>query len=193
MVKKRNWDEFVNKYSRLVYFSIKECARRRAFSLSEEDAEDIHQKVFFSIWKDDKLSQLKDQSKLPAWISMISVNATLDHIRSKDYLVSRKNISLFEKAPSHEEASTLEDVLQSSRPGPRREAEANEVAVVIDEALSAIEPKARLAVKLNFIQGKSHSEISRMLDIPLGSVATLISRAKGELKKRLKEKGIEDF
>lgn len=179
---KRNWDEFVTRYSRLVYFSIKECARRRAFNLPEQDAEDIHQKVFFSIWKGDKLRQLKDQSKLPAWLSMTAVNATLDHIRSKDYLQSKRG-----------DADNLEDTLASKSPSPAEEAASREISGIVEESLNLLEPKARLAVKLNFIQGRTHKEISQMLNIPMGTVATLINRAKDELKKRLKEKGIENI
>lgn len=55
------------------------------------------------------------------------------------------------------------------------------------QALTEIEPPARAALLLNVLDGYTYDEISRMLDVPVGTVASWISRTKGRLRTILTE------
>jgi RNA polymerase sigma factor (sigma-70 family) len=54
------WDELIDRYGRLVY------SIPRRYGLSEPDADDVHQAVFVSLYRN--LDQLRDRSRLSSWL-----------------------------------------------------------------------------------------------------------------------------
>jgi RNA polymerase sigma-70 factor, ECF subfamily len=55
-------------------------------------------------------------------------------------------------------------------------------AAEIQDAVNRLEPKYRDIIVLKFFEEKSYEEISDILQMPLGTVATLINRAKKKIK-----------
>jgi RNA polymerase sigma-70 factor (ECF subfamily) len=49
-------------------------------------------------------------------------------------------------------------------------------------ALGSLEPRARAALLMNLVDGYTHAEIAAMLSVPAGTVASWISRARGQLR-----------
>ena len=56
-----------------------------------------------------------------------------------------------------------------------------EQRVAIDRALAALPDRERAAALLVFAEGHSHSEAAAMLDIPLGTLKSVIGRARTAL------------
>jgi RNA polymerase sigma-70 factor (ECF subfamily) len=56
-----------------------------------------------------------------------------------------------------------------------------EQRVAIDRALAALPDRKRAAALLVFAEGHSHSEAAAMLDIPLGTLKSVIGRARTAL------------
>jgi RNA polymerase sigma-70 factor, ECF subfamily len=52
-------------------------------------------------------------------------------------------------------------------------------------ALATLEPRARAAIVLSSIDGYTHAEIGRLLDVPEGTVASWISRSRSQLRHHL--------
>lgn len=52
-------------------------------------------------------------------------------------------------------------------------------------ALGRLEPRARAAVVLHTVDGYTHAEIGRLLDVPEGTVASWISRGRAQLRELL--------
>jgi len=50
-----------------------------------------------------------------------------------------------------------------------------------------------MVIRLNLLYGKKYKEIAELLDLPIGTIGTVISKAKGRVRAALKEKGVEDF
>ena len=61
---KRAWDIFVERYSKVVFWAIRNRLKRFGYNFDEGDIEDIHQDVFISLWSDNKLAQIKDKDRV---------------------------------------------------------------------------------------------------------------------------------
>jgi RNA polymerase sigma factor (sigma-70 family) len=71
--------ELIQRYESRIF---KTCCR---FVGNSQDAEDIAQEVFLTIYKN--LGQYKEYSKFSTWVYRITVNACLNFLRKKDKLV----------------------------------------------------------------------------------------------------------
>ena len=56
------------------------------------------------------------------------------------------------------------------------------------QALARLEPRHRAALVLHVVDGYTQAELGRMLDVPSGTVASWISRAKAQLRTELEER-----
>ncbi len=137
-----------------------------AIIADRETASDVLQNVFINIWK--KIG-LYDASKgrLFTWMLNIARNAAIDELRSKGYKDNKKNISL----PENEETGGAAGAVQQN---PRD--------VGLRKVLSRLKAEWRQLIELSYFEGFTHEEISRMLNLPLGTVKTRIRTALLELK-----------
>jgi RNA polymerase sigma factor (sigma-70 family) len=82
---KQAWDEFVDKYSRLIYNYIHNVLNAKGYSSSQSHANDIFQEIFCSLIKDDfkKLRTFKARNgcSLATWLRQVTINFTIDYTR----------------------------------------------------------------------------------------------------------------
>jgi RNA polymerase sigma-70 factor (ECF subfamily) len=64
-----------------------------------------------------------------------------------------------------------------------------ETAIDVARAMAALEPRARAAAQLCFAEGCSHGEAAAILDIPLGTLKSVVARAKTQLTAALESAG----
>ena len=136
-----------------------------AFSLtrSEADACDLTQQTFY-IWA-TKGHQLRDGSKVKTWLF------TTLH---REFLNMRRKIVRF----PHHELSELDHELPSVSP---TMVDALDSAKVVDLLKRVAEPyQASLA--LFYMEDYSYKEIAEILDVPLGTVQSRISRGMAQLQ-----------
>ena len=58
----------------------------------------------------------------------------------------------------------------------------NEAAEIVNKALMKMDPKFRIIVTMRMLQGYSTKETAEILDLPLGTVLSRLSRAQEQLK-----------
>lgn len=63
--------------------------------------------------------------------------------------------------------------------------EKREATEVVSKALLSLEPKFRVIVGMRMLQGYSTKETAEILDLPLGTVLSRLSRAQEQLKEIL--------
>ncbi len=145
---------------------------RLAFSMmhNETQAEDVAQDVFVKIWK--ALPGYHGGASLSTWIYTITRNTCLTELKKR---VTRPTVSLHE--PEIEAAADRIPSLQSAGPEPGAEMD---VATLLAE----LPEKYRQVITLFYLEQKAYDEIARMLGLPLGTVKTLLFRAKREMLKR---------
>ena len=144
-----------------------------SLSRNEADAGDLVQQTFYT-WA-TKGHQLRDTSKVKTWLFTTLYRDFLAKKRHTDRFVETDDAADFIE-PVHIAPSAI-DVLD---------------AAIVQKALHALEDRYRAPVTLFYMQQHSYREIAEILEVPIGTVMSRISRGKAELRKQLSDvAGIE--
>ena len=152
---------------------------RRISSLTQEDAEDLLQEIFVKVYRN--LNDFKTDLKFSSWIYRIAHNQVISHWRKTR--VSSQVLKFEGDEDYLKMLASDEDLVQ----GVERRFTAEEVKKI----LAQMDEKYREVLVLKFLEGQDYKEISDILKKPLGTVATLINRAKKQFGKISKENNIE--
>ena len=129
-------------------------------------AADVLQDVFINIWK--KITSYDAaKGRLFTWMLNIARNAAIDRIRSRSYQDGLKNQSLTE-------------TVNTLGKNPVVEAQVNDIG--LKKVISRLKEEYRTLIDLSYFQGFTHEEISKLLNIPLGTVKTRIRTALTQLR-----------
>ena len=144
---------------------------RFALSLSrnEADASDLVQNTFHT-WA-SKGHQLRETARVKTWLFTTLYRHFLAHKRHADRHVAVDNIEEPLVEPAHI-ASSIVDSMD---------------AALVQKALHELEDRYRAPVTLFYMQQHSYREIAEILEIPIGTVMSRISRGKAQLRERLGE------
>jgi len=147
---------------------------RYALSLvSDHDvAQDIVQDAFIKAYVN--LRGFNQKKKFSSWIYRITHNRAMDFFRSQKKLLS------FEAIPE------LVSTFRSSS-DVEAEFEASLTQKNIDSVIYSLPAQYRGVVTLYFIENKKYGEISEILGVPEGTVATWLRRSKQLLAKALQD------
>ena len=136
-----------------------------SLSKSEADAADLTQQTFF-LWA-SKGDQLRDRSKAKSWLF-----TTL----YREFLSRRRHEVRFPKVElddvREDEMSIIPNV--NTFDGP-----------TVLQALRDVEEPFRAPLTLFYLEQFSYQEIADMLDVPIGTVMSRLSRGKALLRQRL--------
>lgn len=146
------------------------------------DAEDLTQEVFVKVY--NKIHTFRGESELGFWISTLARNHSYNFLRRKKVL---RFLSL-EWLVSDQKMS-FEDQSESNRFETHVESE--ETLAIIYKALQQIPYAYREVFVLSEIHDMSYKDISALLNIPIGTTKSRMSRAKEQLKMVLKDRGGE--
>jgi RNA polymerase sigma-70 factor (ECF subfamily) len=152
---------------------------RRISGVAVETAEDIIQDVFLKVYVN--LNAFDENLKFSSWLYRIAHNETINYWR-RNKKKSSTDISWDDnealKNVIRDEHDTEQAVYQKIT---------NEQLL---EVLEGIDEKYRTVLILNYLEGKSYQEIADILNKPIGTVGTLLNRAKKILKESLVKEGI---
>lgn len=119
-----------------------------------EAAEEIAQETFITVWR--KAGQFdRGKSSAITWIFTIARNLRIDRLRKENRPALDPN-----------EPMLVPDEPQS----PLAEMEQAAVVARVTASIEELPADQQEAIKLSFIEGLSHSEISERLDVPLGTI-----------------------
>jgi RNA polymerase sigma factor (sigma-70 family) len=149
------WNELVETYSRYVYAII-----GRGYRLAGPDAEDVFQDVFARVF--ERLETLRDDNALQGWISQVTRNLCLDHIRRE-----RTHQELSEDTALDERLSELDQALS------------------VRQAMAQLSHDCYEILDRFFCQDESYRSIGQHLGIPSGTIASRISRCLGRLREEI--------
>jgi RNA polymerase sigma-70 factor (ECF subfamily) len=139
---------------------------RHLTSLPGEEVEDVLQEAFIKVWIN--LNAFDQSLKLSTWLYRIVHNHTISYMRKKkSYGKDRKvrwNEALFAKMPDEAAAEWEEKTPDEDQ--------------LIRGLLDQLPLPYRQVLTLKFLEDMSYAEISDVLQIPEGTVATRINRAK---------------
>lgn len=162
---KREFNVLVGQYSERVY--------NHAYRMlgNREDAEEAMMDVFLKIHKG--LSDFRGDAKLSTWIWRITVNVCLSR-RSK-----RKVETVLTDSDNPEE--TIVDPSMNPEEHLLKEESREELARLIAE----LPEQEASAIALFYLDGMNYGEITAILSIPAGTVATALHRGREKLRRKL--------
>jgi RNA polymerase sigma-70 factor (ECF subfamily) len=143
--------------------------RRKVFGLAysfvrnRETAEDVAQEVFIKVWR--ALPAFDARASLSTWIYAITRNTSLSALR-----VRRNQAQLDDDV-----AIGAELEIESAA------AEASAENALLLRLVQQLPEKQRQVVLLFYMQEQSHEEVAKMLAMPVGTVKTLLHRARMSL------------
>lgn len=145
---------------------------------SKEAAEDLVQEVFLRVFRARKTYQ--PTAKLTTWIyriaNNVASNAVRDRSRRKEYQIGK----LID--PSTTNVGIEHIALAASGAMPTRRVDANERAVVVQQAIQALGDRQRMAIMLSKFEGLSYHDIAETMGLSVKAVKSLLSRARVNLK-----------
>lgn len=140
----------------------------KAILKNEDDVCDAIQETLISAYKN--IANLKNENYFKTWIIRITINKCYDLIQ-KNNLNSEKN----EKTIFYEESESQGSI---------------ETKMDLESAIKQIDDDLRVVTVLYYYDDIPVKEISKMLDIPPGTVKSKLSRARDDLYNILKEKEV---
>lgn len=134
-----------------------------------ELANDVLQEVFIKIWR--QIESYDDaKGRLFTWMLNVARNASIDTVRSKSYQNSQQNQELTET--TYSAGGTTQ--IQTDQMGLRK-------------VVHQLKEEYKVLVELAYFQGFTQDEISKILDIPLGTVKTRLRTALIQLRTVIKQ------
>jgi len=152
---------------------------------SGEMCNDIVQDIFLGMWEKDRLREVRTVDTLRGWLAILSINATANHCAKKTFRESRKTFSLNARLRADEPSLTLETAIPSPQLNTERTLNANELGGIMEREISKLGHRYQLAIKLRLYHGKKIKAIAGIMNIPEGTAAILIKRAREHLMSRL--------
>lgn len=137
------------------------------------DREDISQDVFLSLWKyADRFDP--QQGSEATFVAVIARRRVVDHLRRRERDLSTTS-------------SGDEGFDPESPDAPQREIESQDEAGHVIKAMKQLREEERQVLQLGILQGLSHAQISKQLEIPLGTVKSLARRGMMRLRELVQQ------
>ena len=144
--------------------------RRKVFGLAysflreREAAEDVTQEVFIKLWR--ALPSFDGRAAMSTWIYTIARNASLSALRAR-----RPQSSLSDPE--------VMELVEATDPVPASDELAERAAIL--RLIDQLPAKQRQVIMLFYMEDASHEEVASMLSMPVGTVKTLLHRARARL------------
>ncbi len=137
------------------------------YSGNDDEAKDILQEGFIKIF--ENLQSYKFEGSFEGWIRRITVNTALEKYRSRNNLYKVEDIDQITETDAEPDGEDYTGL------------EANDLLDIIRE----LPPKYRMVFNLYAIEGYSHKEISKLVNISEGTSKSNLSRARIILQRRV--------
>ena len=150
------------------------------FVRDSDDAKDIYQEVFIRVYKG--LKNFEFRSEFSTWIFRITTNVCLTYkSRRKEQIM----VSLQENFDEDDSDYKTFELVSGERT-PEEETFANDLQVLIGDAVDSLSAKQRITFVLKHYEGYKIREIAEMLNCKEGTVKKYLFDAVNNLRKKLK-------
>ncbi|OPL08940.1 MAG: hypothetical protein AVO33_08500 [delta proteobacterium ML8_F1] len=136
-----------------------------------EMALEVTQEALIKVYRN--LGKFKFEASLSTWIYRIVINTCKDALKKRHRTME---VSL--------EDNHFENLIDNHE-GPSEALEAGDLAAVVHRTLEKINPENAEVIRLKDIQDYTYEEIASLLDIPVGTVRSRLSRGRHMLKEAI--------
>ncbi len=168
------FEEIIAKYEKRVFSLIYNVTK------NENEIEDLAQEVFIKVYKN--IDKFQGKSSLYTWIYRITTNLCLDYIKKRREIIYIDEKIQYGDGEVDIQLSTnekLQDELYEEK----------ELKEKLQKSIDKLPDKQKMMIILRDIKGLSYEEISKILEMKLGTVKSQINRARIKLKEILEKDG----
>ena len=134
------------------------------------EAEDVGQETFIRFYR--AMDSFRGDSSVPTYLNRIAINLSLNALKRRKRFFSRfQQTDDFTLDTQHSVTPAYEDP---------------EKAHLIQQAILQLKPSFRAVIVLRLIEGYSTRETASLLDLPIGTVLSRLSRAQLKLRDLLR-------
>ncbi len=168
------FEELVTRHHSRVY--------QRAFSMVRHDAtaEDLAQQAWVKAWR--RLKQFQGQSGFLTWVTRITINACLDHLRKMKPWAHAESIENLEEL-----VGGFEHLLPPAEVRPTEQLERAELRAKMDEALAQLSDDHRTVMILHEFEEMTYKEIAEQMGCSMGTVMSRLFYARRNFAVILKD------
>lgn len=134
-------------------------------------ADDLVQEAMAKAWA--RRAQLRDEAALKAWMVSIMNHCWLDHLRGRR---------------DHEDIEEMHDELESPVDSPEACCNREQVIACVRAAVARLPLGQRQVLTLVDLEEFGYADVAGILEIPVGTVMSRLSRARANLKRMLDQK-----
>jgi len=144
--------------------------RRKVFGLAysflrdREAAEDVTQEVFIKVWR--ALPGYDGRASMSTWIYAIARNASLSALRARRAQASLSDPEVMSAVEAIDPVASADEFVDRAA-----------IRGLVDQ----LPAKQRQVIMLFYMEAQSHEEVASMLAMPVGTVKTLLHRARLQL------------
>ena len=166
--------DLMNNYRDSLYFMLLKMTN------NQTDAEDLTIEAFGKAFKN--LHQYTLDYAFSTWLFRIAANNCIDYLRKRNRLQFTTGIT-----QEGEEGEEYPVNIPSPNPGPEEMVIAKQKVVLMREVVEKLKPHYKMLVEMRYFQELSYEEISRELNLPIGTVKAKLFRARDLLYNILKD------
>jgi|SRR6185312_7685148 RNA polymerase sigma-70 factor (ECF subfamily) len=149
------------------YFAPRLQRYLRNMHVPESMADELVQEALLILWrKADTFDPAR--ASLATWLYRVARNLYIDHVRKEPHwLPVQEGLDRLDRAESDRRDSQPESIFDQD---------------LLRQAIDHLPPMQAKLVRMSYLESKTHSEISRELDMPLGSVKSSLRRSFAKLQ-----------
>ena len=177
LAKKGNEKAFaslLNRYRDSIYFMLLKMVNNAS------DAEDLTIEAFGKAFR--SLESYTPNYAFSTWLFKIATNNCIDFIRKK-----QSSPSIIDQGPDELDTYTVN--IQSDMPDPEEALINRQKIAQLREVVETLKPRYKKLIELRYYKEYSYEEISKELDLPIGTIKAQLFRAKTLLYNILNKSG----
>lgn len=159
-VKKRDqaaFSELYDRYSPLVYSMVLRIVK------ATDEAEDLTQEIFLQIWNKAEMFA-QDKGSVYTWVVTIARRKAIDRLRSKEMINKGQSLDVDDNFIALPDTAYMANPLHATITG--------EQESLMRNGLAQLSAEQRAILELSYYEGYTQEQISKKLNVPLGTVKT---------------------
>ena len=161
------WKRFINEHHALVY------SLSSSFTNNEEEKKDLCMEIFSKFFQG--ISGFKQESKLSTYFYRIAYN----HLINFSKKAKGNCISITDMQDDYEDSLATDDC------NPMEEIDLERSHALLKTSIDSLPMKYRTAIILFYYEDKDYKQVADIMQMPLGTIKTILFRAKQMMRTQL--------
>jgi RNA polymerase sigma-70 factor (ECF subfamily) len=165
--------ELYDRYASLLYTLVLRIVK------ATDEAEDVLQEIFLHVWNKAHLFA-EERGSVYTWIVTMARRKAIDRLRAKDMMNKGESLDDEDNPVTLADAAYMSDPLLVTM--------SSEYEEMMQAGLAQLSAGQRTVIELSYYEGYTQEQISKRLNVPLGTVKTRMRQGLMKLREFLRER-----